>query len=233
MQSQPLTTLKGSRLTDRIDQIRNRLKKTRQDLFDLSDDIWNDIDHTDNEAIERGGEFMKEYNGAVDALSEVAGRINELLSTYDGEFNSSSDSKTNVTRNLDEWPDREDAALETRTLGEDVSYTYPVALNVGEFVVTGVEHWNDLYREICAFLSEELGDDFDSVVESKVFESRRNKRYLTDNPEELRKAEEVAPGIYAEMNLSANDICDRISELLDFFEVGKRPVEIMVKTRRE
>jgi len=143
----------GEELTDRIDQIRNRLKKTRQDLFDLADEIWNDIDYTDNEAIERGGEFMKEYNQAVDGLSDVAGKINELLSTYDGEINDSSEAKTNVTRNLDEWPDRDDAAIETRVLGDDVSYAYPDALHTGEFVVKGVEHWNDLYKKFARFLA--------------------------------------------------------------------------------
>jgi len=71
------------------------------------------------------------------------------------------------------------------------------------------------------------------VTQADAFKSRRDRRYLSDDPSELRKAEEVAPGVYAEMNLSANDICSRITKLLDYFEVGDPPVKVMVKTRRE
>ena len=54
-------------MTNRIRSILQQLEQVREDLLALSDDIWLSIDHNDNQALQEGVAFKKEYNAKVAA----------------------------------------------------------------------------------------------------------------------------------------------------------------------
>jgi len=61
-------------------------------------------------------------------------------------------------------------------------------------------------------------DDARQVTTADEFANSRGNRMFAESGDEMRTAYEVGPGVWAEMNLSANNIRDRIRELLAFFD---------------
>jgi len=219
-------------MSNSVRKILSQLEQTRQDLLDLSDEIWENIDQNDMEALEKGYQFMKAYNEATDELAGVTDDIEKLLREFTQNFHEE-ESGPETTRNVGEWPNPEEASVEIRDLDDDLRYTYPQALHAGAFMIRGVDHWSDLLREVCDHLSDEHPDRFDEAAEADRFESDHGRRYFTREPDELRVPEEVTDGVYAEMNLSANDVASRIAELLDFLDYEADAAEVRVETRND
>lgn len=66
-------------INERIQKILASLEHTREDLLTLSDDIWSNIDHNSDEALEAGTEFKRSYNSAMRSGS---GRVIDLMVGY-------------------------------------------------------------------------------------------------------------------------------------------------------
>ena len=58
------------------------LEAVRENLLELSEDIWTSIDHNDAEALEAGVEFKRVYNAKVAAFDIVAGELSQLIQQY-------------------------------------------------------------------------------------------------------------------------------------------------------
>lgn len=83
--------------------------------------------------------------------------------------------------------------------------------------VKDLRTWRALYERACNMLAELQGDDFQRIATAEEFATKRGNRMFAESGDEMRTAYEVGPGVWAEMNLSANNIRDRIRELLEFF----------------
>ncbi len=65
-----------------VREILTDLERTRENLLALSDEIWLDIDHNSNEAVEAGTAFKVAYNDKMAAFGQVASEISELVQAY-------------------------------------------------------------------------------------------------------------------------------------------------------
>lgn len=66
----------------RVKAILDDLDSVQENLLALSDDIWLDIDHTDNDAIAKGTPFMQEYNDKLKEFGRLSGEIRQLVEVY-------------------------------------------------------------------------------------------------------------------------------------------------------
>lgn len=69
-------------MQSRVQSILVQLEKTRQDLLDLSDEIWRSIDHNDPQALEQGVVFKKAYNARLTAFNTITDEIATLLGSF-------------------------------------------------------------------------------------------------------------------------------------------------------
>jgi hypothetical protein len=75
--------------------------------------------------------------------------------------------------------------------------------------------------------------NFREILTIEEFVSNRGNKDFSTNPSDLRSAKPVKGDIYAETNLSANQIRDRIKKLLDYFQINSKKFVIHLKEERD
>jgi hypothetical protein len=197
-----------------VEDVIGQLEQNRQDLLDLSEDIWRNADPHDPDERRAVIEFMESFDNAIDDLAELSDDIEGFFR----EYTQSDRNGAETIEGNDTWEPPDDESVEHRALDADnFTNTKPAALRTDAFLVRGVGHWSDLLRELLDHLADTHPEDFDELTDHERFESSRGRRYFADSPDPLRSAERFGDGVYAELNLSSNDIAERLSELLDFF----------------
>lgn len=202
---------------ERISQIMSGLEQTGEDLLDLSDDIWLSIDHNDPAELEAGISFKREYNEAIAEFAQVSARIQGLITGF-----------TAVEADDEATPADADAAEHQRvireldrgephSLDEDFKYKRPYGFVFGGYAVKDLRTWRAMYERVCAMVHARVGDRFAEVTEAQEFGTVHGNRMFAADPSGMRAASQVAPGVYAEINLAANNIRDRIREVLEYF----------------
>jgi hypothetical protein len=202
---------------ERVSQILSSLERTGEDLLDLSDDIWLSIDHNDPDEIEEGTAFKRKYNEAMGEFAQVAEHIQRLISDYTDVEADDEATPADADPSEHERVIRELDRTESHTLDEDFCFKRPYGFTFQGHAVKELPSWRALYERTCRLLAQREGDAFQRVTSADKFGTKRGNRMIADTGNDMRTASEVAPGVWAEMNLSANNIRDRVRELLEFF----------------
>lgn len=215
----------------RVKKILKELDQTNEDLLALADDIWLSIDHNDNEALQNGVAFKTDCNEKVAAFDRLSGEISQLVQTYmglsiDQEEKSTTDSNENkrIKKSLDE--------LEKHFLDEDFTYKKPFGFTIEGKGYQNVDKWKRIYFLTLNYLYD-VKSDFEKILTAEEFISNRGNKDFSKNPSDLRIGKPVKNGIYAETNLSANQIRDRIKKLLDYFQIDQEKFVIYLKEDRD
>jgi hypothetical protein len=226
-------------MQNRIKNILSNLKNVQEDLLALSDDLWLEIDHNDNEAIKNSVAFKADFNECNASFTQSANKLSDLIQNYTNttlytQENAPPQSQSlsqdrlereRITKELDK--------KEPRGLDEDFRYKRPYG-----FVIQGAPYgnkltWSELYLQFCSYLQcvnstkfATLGDDPDHI-------SNRGNRYFSRRIEDLRGPQKCGPSIHAEMNLSANQIRDSIKRLLKTFQINQNELTIYLREDRD
>lgn len=67
--------------TDRVKMILDDLDSVQENLLALSDDIWLNIDHSDNDAVDAGAAFKKQFNQKLEGFGRTGENIRSTLET--------------------------------------------------------------------------------------------------------------------------------------------------------
>lgn len=219
----------------RITQILSSLERTEEHLLDLSDDIWSSIDHNDLEELEAGYAFKREYNEAMVEFAEVAERIQGLISDFT-EVQADEEATTadvEVDAAEHERVIRELDRTESHGLDEDFCHKRPYGFIFRGRAVKDLQTWRAVYERACRIVADQQGDEFLRVSTADECATSRGNRVFADSGEDMRTAYEVGPGVWAEMNLSANNIRDRIRELLEFFDYDWKEFRVYLREDRD
>lgn len=197
----------------------------------LADDIWLSIDHNDNDALQKGVVFKKEYNEKVAAFDRLSGDISQLVQNYMGlslehDEKSTTDSNENqrIIKSLDKH--------EKHSLDEDFTYKKPFGFSIEGKGYKNVDKWKRIYFLTLNYLHERKRN-FSKILTAEEFIYNRGNKDFSTNPDDLRIGQLVRDGIYAETNLSANQIRDRIQKLLDYFEIDWNKFVIYLNEDRD
>jgi hypothetical protein len=225
-------------MTNAIRNILQDLERVRENMLALSDDIWLSIDHNDPEALQAGVEFKQAYNERMIRFDKLASEISEQVQQYtavridepEQEEQvpiSESDQQKNerIIRDLD----REEA----HAIGEDFTFKRPYG-----FVLCGqgfkeVITWRRIFEQVCRILKAHDADQFNGLPDNPDFKTRRGNVYFSTDPDKLRVASEVVPGLFAEVNLSANHLRNLIRDLLKTFQIPETDITIYLRQDRD
>jgi hypothetical protein len=209
------------------------LEAVRENLLELSDDIWSSIDHNDADALEAGVEFKRAYNAKVAAFDVVASELSQLIQQY----TSVRLEATEQTGTLDDSSNERIIAELDRevphTLDEDFTFKRPFGFVLNGQGTTGLTTWQRLYELVCANLVARDEQCMRSLFDHPDFVSNRGNRTVEHDPAKLRKALRIADGLYIESNLSANSIRDVIRRLLQQYEIPLDQVRVYLRQDRD
>lgn len=220
-------------MEDRVKRILTNLETVRQNLLELSDDIWLSIDHNDTQALDEGVQFKRTYNEKLMDFDSLASDISDLVQGF-------------TTVRIDEVATAEPSEQSTaesqriikeldkdlpHTLSEDFTYTRPYGFVLSGYAVNNLLTWRQLYGALCKALAERDPARFDALPNNPRFISRR-KQFSAD-PKELRNAQRIARDIYAEVHWSANSLRDVMIKLLDEFGLDQDDLKVYLRQDRD
>jgi hypothetical protein len=219
----------------KIKEILDILNTLNEYLLSLPDDMLLNIDPRDNESIEQGAQFIKEFNDSFFQFSEGATKIEKQIKNYfsinpedeEVEHESADNNGRNgrVIKELDK--------SESHTLDENFTYKIPYGFVLGNAAYKGIKTWKSLYLQILKELKSKEPERFSSLPTEKRFVSRRGNPLFAENENKLRIAEKMPAGFYVEINLSANHIRSNIKELLDYFGIDYTKMRIYLREDRD
>jgi len=220
-------------MPDRTREILEDLEAVRENLFALSDEIWLSIDHNDPDALEEGVQFKRSYNekmAAFDALaSDLSIMIQQFTSIRLEEQEESGEDDEGRNERIIRALDRETP----HSLDEDFRFKRPHGFILDGRGTTGVTNWNRVFTLICQELYRRDPERFRGLPESREYVRKRGGLLFSRDPARLRKAQTIADGLYAEINLSANGIRDVIRLLLDTFAVPNERLQLFLREDRD
>jgi len=220
-----------AKIEQRIQNILEQLEQTNEDLLALSDDIWLSIDHNDNHALEQGIQFKTEYNEKLAEFNKLSEQIEELVRDFTG-LSQQKEESAEVSSAENERIIKALDKKKKHSLDQDFKYKRPYGFTIEGKAYQNVNSWRKMYLLTLDYIDERY-DTFDTVVSASEFISNRGNKDFSYDPTELRRPLEVNDSIYAEGNLSANQIRDRIVKLLDYFGISNDEYVIYLREDRD
>ena len=224
-------------MTNTIRNILQDLEQVRENMLALSDDIWLSIDHNDPEALQEGVEFKQAYNERMIGFDRLSSEISELVQQYTAVRIDEPEEKPVPAQESDQQKneriicdlDREEA----HGIGENFTFKRPYG-----FVLCGqgfkeVNTWRRIFEKVCRILNARNADLFNGLSDNPDFKTRRGNTYFATDPAKLRVSSEVAPGLFAEVNLSANHLRNLIRDLLKTFAISESDITIYLRQDRD
>jgi hypothetical protein len=209
------------------------LEAVRENLLELSDDIWSSIDHNDADALEAGVEFKRAYNAKVAAFDVVASELSQLIQQYTSVRLEATEQSGTLDDSSNERIIAELDREIPHTLDEDFTFKRPFGFVLDGQATTGLTTWQRLYELVCANLIARDEQRMRSLYDHPDFVSNRGNRTVEHDPAKLRKALRIADGLYIESNLSANSIRDVIRRLLQHYEIRLDQVRVYLRQDRD
>ena len=234
---------------ERVNEVLRDLERIRESMLMLSDDIWLNIDHNDDEALEEGYVFKKAYNEKMTAFDKLSEELTLLVQDYTkinpfvvhtstggegSEHNAETGSDYSEISGAENDRLIRELDREARhKLGEDFRYKRPYGFVLKGIAVKDLVTWRKMLNEMCKVLSRIDKDTYLKLPDSETFLSKRGLRYITRDRKELRLASGIVDGIYVEANLSANKIRDIMVTLLQEFEIEEPDLSIYLRQDRD
>ncbi len=219
-------------MPDRTREILEDLEAVRENLLALSDEIWLSIDHNDPEALEEGVQFKRSYNEKMAAFDVLAADLSSMIQ----QFTSVRLEEHEESGEVDEvGNERIIRALDRETphsIDEDLTFKRPHGFILDGRAAAGVATWSRVFLLICRELHRRDPLRFGKLPEEPDYVSNRGHHLFTHDPTHPRKPQEIAQGLYAETNLSANGLRDVVRKLLTTFEIPKDRLQLFLREDR-
>jgi hypothetical protein len=215
---------------DTIKFILNDLTSVHENLLALSEDIWNSIDHNDNQKLEEGCLFKKQFNALLDIFEHNAEEISALISQFTGireeppsGIKAPSENKR-IIAELDK--------SEPHSLNENFTYKRPYAFVLEEHAYTELMTWKDLYIQVCRHLIAKDKNRFDRLADNDDFISTQNRKYYSADKSACRTPYKITDKTFIEVNLSANHFVKLIKELFEYFKIDAESMKLYLRQDR-
>ena len=217
-----------------IKQILDSLNTLQEQLMSLPDDMLLSIDPRDNDSLDKGVNFIKEFNRNMMQFTQSAARIAEQVKTHFGinpeedeleQGNDSRSSRERITKELDK--------TQAYNLQDDFTYKRPYGFVLEDVAVKGIKTWKSMYLQILSAMKTINPILYSILTKEEKFISRRGNPLFSETGKELRVAEKMNDNFYAEVNLSANMIRRNMSEILTHFGVDPLVMKVYMREDRD
>jgi hypothetical protein len=219
---------------EKIKNIYDSLIDIQEKLLALPDDIHLDINPRDNESVESGMKFLKNFNNNLIDFTNATNKITKNLREYfkinpeDENIEGESfdiERRKRIIQELDK--------TKPYTLEENFTYKRPYGFILENSAYKGLKTWKYLYLKVLEVLKENNIEKFEKLPEEELFISKRGNPLFTKNKKDLRVAEKIKDYFYAEVNLSANHIRNIIKQLLEYFSINPATMKIYLREDRD
>lgn len=220
-------------MNDRIRNILEDLESVRENLLALSDDIWLSIEHNDPNALENGYQFKKAYNQKWAEFAHVADDLSRLIQQFT-KINLTADEVTGTDDETEN--DRIIKELDNEvphTLDEDFTYIRPYGFVLNGKATVGLTTWRRLYEVFCQQLASENSECFRSLPDHPEMARRDGRRFIDYVAENHNVSSEVVPGMFLEVNLSANSIRHSMRRMMKAFNLPESEMKIYFREDRD
>jgi hypothetical protein len=143
---------------------------------------------------------------------------------------------TEIAETTDEAAPRTTVELDRSiayAISNNFTFTKPCGFVLDGKVVTGITTWRELYTVFCQLLYQRDQEKLHSLRHSDAFVSNRGHRAFAECRENLREPAYIAPGLYAEVNRSANEICTMVRKLLFTFDIPEDAMQVFLYENRD
>lgn len=220
-------------MEDRVKRILTNLETVRQYLLELSDDVWLGIDHNDTQALDEGVQFKRAYNEKLAEFDQVSSDISELVQGF---------TRVRIDQATAVEPARQARAESQRitreldkdtphSIHESFTYTRPYGFVLGDYAANNLLTWRQLYEAFCKVLAQRDPQRFRGLPDNPRFISRK-KQFSFDRGD-LRNGQPVGHGVYAEVHMSAKNLGDLMSRLLNEFGLSHGDLKIYLRQDRD
>jgi len=222
-------------MRERIQSIPTNLEAVGEDLLALSDDIWLNIDHNDNDAVAKGAEFKIAFNKNVGEFQKVAARLSTLVEDF---TQVPSFEAPDAPGSAEECERRERIirSLDQRVphgLDEDFRYKRPAVFTVNGVLFDGTNTWSQVYQTLCRHLATLEPAVFDALPDNPDYTSTKGNMHFSREAADLRTPRDFGRNVLAETNLSANQIRDNIKRLFATFELPEKTFTLYLREDRD
>lgn len=218
-------------MEERVRQILTDLERVRENLLELSDDIWLHIDHNNSDALKRGVEFKLTYNDKLAAFNRLAAELSELVQGFTKVqlAEPRAISAAALHAGMSGRNNQQVVEHTPHSIYESFTWTRPAALTLEGQAYTGIPYWKSFYGVVCRHLSAKDPARFRALLDAPEFVTTYGNPAFAVDPKKLRTPLEIVDGIYAETHFSANAIRDNFIRLLTYFQID--PSEMVIYLR--
>ncbi len=217
-----------------INQILDSLNTLQEQLMSLPDDMLLSIDPRDNDSLDKGVNFIKEFNRNMTQFTRSTAAIAEQIKTHFGinpeeeeleQGNDSRSSRERIIRELDK--------TQVYSLLDNFTYKRPYGFVLGEVAVKGIKTWKSMYLQILSAMKSKDPLLYANLTKEEKFFSKRGNPLFSETGKELRVAEKINDNFFAEVNLSANMIRKNVTELLTHFGADPTAMKVYMREDRD
>ena len=214
-----------------IASILKDLTNVHENLLSLSNDIWASIEHNDNDEVEKGCKFQKEFNNLIDEFCKNKDNISALLSQFSG-IKIDEQPKI-IVKNTTENQRliKELNQNEPHEITEDFTFKRPVAFIFNGCAYPDTNNWTELYVQFAATAAKLNPTKIKEMAELPDLISKQNRKYYSSDKKDIRKPAKIMNDFFVETNLCANDIAKRIIEIIN--QLGMKTSDITIYLRQD
>ncbi len=219
---------------DKIKAILDKINSLEEDLLALPDDMLLNIDPRDNESLEEGTAFIKNFNENLTRLTKYSSKIRNQIKNYfdvnpeEEDLEKESTETKRKDRIIKELDKKKPHYLE-----ENFTYKRPYGFVLNKTATKGIKTWRSMYMQILQLLGKEDSDKFNNLLNNENFITNQGHSYFSSDESELRQPAQYKDGFYAEVNLSANQITEQIENLLKHFNIEPEEMKIYLREDRD
>ncbi len=118
-------------------------------------------------------------------------------------------------------------------LGEDFRYKRPAVFTLDGVPFEGTNTWSAGLRDPVPAPGDAEAGGVRCLADNPDFISNRGNRYFSCQPQDLRSPSDYGRGVFAETNLSANQIRDNIARLLGAFGLPRDAFAVFLREDRD
>jgi hypothetical protein len=215
-------------------KILDMLNILNEDFLSLPDEMLLDINPRDNESLDKGLNFIKEFNDNLSQFTTVSNKIESQIKKYFGINPEEEDLEKEVAKdNQSKRIIKELDESVPHTLDEIFKYKRPYGFVLLDSAYKGLKTWKNLYIQVLKELKNYEPQRFSKLPEEKRFISNRGNPLFSRKKDGLRVAERLDSDFYVEVNLSANSIKDSIIGLLSYFDINSKEMRIYLREDRD
>lgn len=222
-------------MQNKLKEILDTLNNIQENLLSLPEDMLLNIDPRDNDSLEQGARFIRSFNDNLDQFMEITTKIAEQIKTHfsinpeeeeiEKESMKNQQKQDRIIRELDKTA--------PHSLDESFTFKRPYGFILGDTAFKGIKTWRNLFILVLDELYEKDPTRFARLPEEEKFISNRGKPLFSRDKQDLREGKMLKPGLYVEVNLSANDLCKNIKSMLEHFQLGPGQMKIYLREDRD